>query len=219
VVRQAIFEAGAGQIGNYSECSFNVEGCGTFKAGIRAAPFVGKIGERHLEKEVKIEIIFPAYLQNRVVSALKAAHPYEEVAYDVIALSNTYQGIGTGIIGELPTALSEKDFLNRIKTVFNVPVARHSSFLSKQVKKVAVCGGAGNFLISKALAAGADVFITADLKYHEFFDANDRILLVDIGHFESEQFTINLLQEVLEQKFPTFAVLKTAIKTNPVFYF
>jgi dinuclear metal center YbgI/SA1388 family protein len=218
-VRKAIFEAGGGQIGNYSECSFNVEGIGTFTAGQGATPFVGSIGERHLEKEVKIEVIFPAFLQNRVISTLKSAHPYEEVAFDIVSLVNTNKDIGAGIIGEIPDALSELEFLTKVKDVYKVPVVRHSSLRGRKVKKVAVCGGAGSFLISKALAAGADAFITADMKYHEFFDANGRILIIDIGHFESEQFTINLLQEVLEQKFPTFAVLKTGIITNPVNYF
>ncbi|MEI2739892.1 MAG: Nif3-like dinuclear metal center hexameric protein [Chitinophagaceae bacterium] len=217
-VRNAIFMAGGGHIGNYSECSFNAEGTGTFRGGEGANPYVGEVGQLHHEKEVKIEVIIPAYLENRVVAAMKAAHPYEEVAYDVVQLSNTHLGIGSGIIGELPAAVDEIQFLARLKEVFGVPVVRHTALLNKPVKRVALCGGAGSFLISKALAAGADAYITGDIKYHEFFDANSRMLLADIGHFESEQFTINLLQEILEQKFPTFAVLKTAVKTNPVHY-
>ena len=218
-VRQAIFEAGGGHIGNYSECSFNSEGIGTFKAGGGTNPYVGTIGHLHTEKEVKIEVIFPSYLQGRLVAALKEAHPYEEVAYDIVALANSHAGIGSGVIGELATPIAEQAFLASLKNLFMVPVVRHTAFLNKSVKKVAVCGGAGSFLISKALAAGADAYITADLKYHEFFDANDRMLVADIGHYESEQFTINLLQEVLAKKFPTFAVLKTGVKTNPVHYF
>ena len=218
-IRNAIFVAGGGHIGNYSECSFNAAGTGTFKAGQATNPYVGNIGEQHFENELKIEIIFPAFLENKVIAAMKAAHPYEEVAYDVVALSNSHQHIGSGVIGELPEATDEKAFLNKIKEIFKVPVIRHTSFLNKPVKKVALCGGAGSFLISKALAAGADAFITADMKYHEFFDANGRLLIADIGHYESEPFTINLLQEVLEQNFPTFAVLKTAVETNPVMYF
>lgn len=217
-VRNAIFTAGGGHIGNYSECSFNAEGIGTFKGGEGTNPYVGEAGKLHQEKEIKIEVIIPAYLESRVVAAMKAAHPYEEVAYEVVSLSNTHQGIGSGVIGELPAVLDETQFLTRLKEVFGVPVIRHTALSGKPVKKVALCGGAGSFLISKALAAGADAYITGDLKYHEFFDANSRILLADIGHYESEQFTINLLQEILEQKFPTFAVLKTAVKTNPVHY-
>lgn len=217
-VRNAIFTAGGGHIGNYSECSFNAEGIGTFKGGEGTNPYVGEAGKLHQEKEIKIEVIIPAYLESRVVAAMKAAHPYEEVAYEVVSLSNTHQGIGSGVIGELPAVLDETQFLTRLKEVFGVPVIRHTALSGKPVKKIALCGGAGSFLISKALAAGADAYITGDLKYHEFFDANSRILLADIGHYESEQFTINLLQEILEQKFPTFAVLKTAVKTNPVHY-
>ena len=218
-VRQAIFEAGAGHIGNYSECSFNAPGMGTFKAGIGTDPFVGKMGERHEENEIKIEVIFPAWLENRVVAAMISAHPYEEVAYDVISLSNSHPEIGAGMIGELPEALEEKDFLAKVKLGFALPIIRHTAFTGKPIKKVALCGGAGSFLVAKALAAGAEAYITADLKYHEFFDANGRMLLADIGHYESEQFTISLLAERLEQKFPTFAVLKTAVITNPVFYY
>jgi dinuclear metal center YbgI/SA1388 family protein len=218
-VRTALFEAGGGTIGNYSECSFNTPGTGTFTAGDNTNPYVGKKGEAHTEDEIKIELVFPAYLQGRMVGALKAAHPYEEVAYDIISLANTHPGLGAGIIGELTEPVDEKAFLNNIKKIFNVPVVRHTTFLNKPVKKVAVCGGAGSFLISKALAARADVYITADMKYHEFFDANGELLIADIGHYESEQFTIGLLQEVLAQKFPTFAVLKTGVKTNPVLYF
>ena len=218
-VRNAIFAAGGGQISNYSECSFNAEGVGTFKGGKGTNPFVGEPGKQHQEKEIKIEIIFPTYLERKIMAALIAAHPYEEVAYDIIQLSNSNRTIGSGMIGELPNPVEEKQFLKNLMELFRVPVVRHTRFTGRPVKKVAVCGGAGSFLISKALAAEADVYITADVKYHEFFDANDRLLIADVGHYESEQFTINLLQEVLEQKFPTFAVLKTEVKTNPVSYF
>jgi dinuclear metal center YbgI/SA1388 family protein len=218
-VRKAIFQAGGGHIGNYSECSFNTEGTGTFKAGDGTEPYVGEVGNQHREKEIKIEVIFPAFLEHAIVAAIKAAHPYEEVAYDIMNLSNNYQNIGAGVIGELPEEIEEKEFLSRVKEVFNVPVIRHTALLGKPVKKIALCGGAGSFLISKALAAGADVYITADVKYHEFFDADNKILMADIGHYESEQFTIDLLHEILLQKFPTFAILKTGIETNPIRYF
>jgi dinuclear metal center YbgI/SA1388 family protein len=218
-VRNAIFMAGGGHIGNYSEVSFNTEGTGIFKAGDGANPYVGEVGKPYQEKEIKIEVIIPAFLESKIVAAMIAAHPYEEVAYDVISLTNTNQQIGSGVIGELPEAFDEKQFLTQLKKVFKVPVVRHTALLGKPVKKVALCGGAGSFLISKALASAADAYITADMKYHEFFDANNQMVIADIGHYESEQFTINLLQEILEQKFPTFAVLKTEVKTNPVNYF
>lgn len=218
-VRAAIFEAGAGQIGNYSECSFNSDGMGTFKAGENSNPFVGNKEERHTEAETRIEVIFPAHLQSKVVAAMKVAHPYEEVAYDVVALANNHPATGSGVVGELETPFTENEFLTLLKQRFKVPVVRHSALLNRQIRKVAVCGGAGSFLIFKSLAAGVDAFVTADMKYHEFFDANSRLLIADIGHYESEQFTIDLLQEVLAQKFPTFAVLKTGVNTNPVHYF
>ena len=218
-VRSAIFEAGGGQIGNYSECSFNTEGMGTFRPGEGTNPFVGERGKQHQENEMKIEVIFPSFLESKVITALKEVHPYEEVAYDVVSLSNNWQHIGSGVVGELPYQMDEKDFLGMVKKLFGVPVIRHTALLNKPVKKIALCGGAGSFLISKALASGADAYITADIKYHEFFDANAGMLLADIGHYESEQFTIELLQEILVQKFPTFAVLKTEVKTNPVNYF
>ena len=218
-VRNAIFAAGGGQIGNYSECSFNSEGTGTFKAGRGSNPYVGDIGEQHQEKEIRIEVIFSSFLENKIITAMTAAHPYEEVAYDIMDLSNSHPGTGAGIIGELAESMNEKSFLEHLKTIFGLKVIRHTALRNKPIKKVALCGGAGSFLISKALRSSADIYITADIKYHEFFDANGRIVVADIGHYESEQFTIDLLQEILEQKFPTFAVLKTGVMTNPVYYF
>jgi dinuclear metal center YbgI/SA1388 family protein len=218
-VRSALFEVGAGNIGEYSETSFNVDGTGTFKGSPNTNPFVGEPGKRHEEKETRLELIFPAYLQAAVIKALLLAHPYEEVAYDIVGLENDYQSVGTGLLGELPEALDETGFLHMLKTAFELSVVRHTPLLGKKVQKLAICGGSGSFLTGKAIGAGADVFITADVKYHEFFDANDRILLADIGHWESEQFTTDLLIEILQAKFPTFAVLKSGVKTNPVNYF
>ena len=218
-VRQAIFDAGGGHIGNYEECSFNAEGFGTFKGGVNTDPYVGKPGELHRENEIKVEVIFPAWLESRIIKNLLAAHPYEEVAYDIIRLENRFSSIGSGVIGELNEPIDETSFLKTLKEKFKLKVIKHTELLNKPISKIAVCGGAGSFLISSALAAGADCFITSDIKYHEFFDANDRMVIADIGHYESEQFTINLLQEFLEQKFPTFAVLKTEVNTNPVRYF
>jgi dinuclear metal center YbgI/SA1388 family protein len=218
-VRQAIFDAGAGHIGNYDECSFNAEGVGTFKGGMNTNPYVGNSGELHRENELKIEAVFPAWLESRVIKNLLAAHPYEEVAYDIISLANQFASIGSGIIGELSEPADENEFLKLLKEKFIVGVIKHTRLLNKPIQKVAICGGAGSFLIPSALSKEADMFITSDIKYHEFFDANDKMIIADIGHYESEQFTINLLQEFLEQKFPTFAVLKTEVNTNPVRYF
>ena len=218
-VRNAIFAAGGGHISNYSECSFNTPGTGTFKAGEGSQPFIGAIGKRHEEDEIKIEIILPSHLENKIVAALKASHPYEEVAYEVINLNNTHPETGSGITGFLPQEMDESDFLTLVKSVFNVPAIRHSKRLGKKIKKIAICGGAGSFLINAALYSDSQAFITSDLKYHEYFDANDRIVLVDVGHYESEQYTIELLSNELAQKFPNFAVLKTEVNTNPVQYF
>lgn len=218
-VRDAVFAAGAGQIGNYNECSFTVEGTGTFTAQQGANPFVGEVGIRHYENEVKVEMIFPAWMESKIISALIKAHPYEEVAYDIVPLTNRFNQAGSGMIGELPEAMDEITFLKKIKEAFGLSVIRHTALNNHPVKKVAVCGGAGSFLVSKALNAGADYYVTADVKYHEFFDANGSMVIADIGHFESEQFTTTLLAELLEQKFPTFAVLKSGIQTNPVQYF
>ena len=218
-VKTALFEAGAGNIGEYSEVSFSVEGIGSFKGSANTHPFVGEPGKLHLEKELKIEVIFPSPIQSTLVKALMQAHPYEEVAFEIITLDNDYQQVGSGLIGELPEPLNEIGFLHLLKTAFGLSVVRHSPLLGKPVQKVAICGGAGSFLIGNALSAGADIYVSSDMKYHEFFDANSRLVLADIGHWESEQFTTELIIEILQAKFPTFAVLKSGIKTNPVNYF
>lgn len=218
-VREAVFAAGAGDVGNYSECSFTSSGQGTFKGGQYTNPFIGKRGERHTAYEQKLEIIFPVHLKNKVISALEQAHPYEEVAYDLLTLSNDYQEIGSGLMGDLPLALEGQDFLELLKLAFGLNVVRHTALINKKIRKVALCGGAGIFLLGRAMASGADAFVTADVKYHEFFDADGQILLADIGHWESEQYTIDLLFDILLAKFPTFAVLKTKVRTNPVYYF
>lgn len=218
-VRNALFTAGAGHIGEYSETSFHTEGRGTFKGSDKTQPFVGEPGTRHEEKELRIEVILPAWLQSQVLDALLKSHPYEEVAHDFVLLNNENQLIGSGLLGELPEELDETGFLHMLKTSFELSLVKHTLLLGKKIRKVAVCGGSGSFLSAKALAAGADIYITADIKYHEFFDADGRLLLADIGHWESEQFTTDLLVELLQAKFPTFAVLKSGVNTNPVHYF
>lgn len=218
-VRSALFAAGAGSVGKYDECSFNITGKGTFRAGEGSNPFVGEQGVRHAEEEVRMEMIYPSHLQKKIISALKNSHPYEEVAFYIHALQNVHDNTGSGLIGELAEAVNEREFLSRLKTNFHLSVIRHTDLLNKDVRKVAVCGGAGIFLLPYAIGSGADAYVTADVKYHEFFDADKRILLADIGHYESEQFTIELLTEFLHEKYSNFAVLKTEINTNPVQYF
>ena len=218
-VKNALFDAGAGNIGKYSDCSFISEGKGTFKPGKEADPFVGEIGIRHLETETKIEVIFPSYLEQKIIASMIEAHPYEEVAYEIYSLDNSLQDVGSGMIGDLPFAVTEVQFLKDVQKHFGLQVIRHTALINNEVSRIALCGGAGIFLLSAALSAKADVFITSDIKYHEFFDANGRMLLADIGHYESEQYTIDLLFDILRQNFPNFAVLKTGINTNPVHYF
>lgn len=216
---ESLFAAGAGNIGHYSECSFASPGTGSFKANEGTDPFVGIPGERHYENEEKVEVVFPVWLQSQVLKAMKNAHPYEEIAHDIYSLSNSYLQTGAGILGELEAEMDENAFLGLLKTRFNLSLIRHTPFTGKPVKKVAICGGAGSFLTSAAIGSGADVYVTSDVKYHEFFDADGRLLLADIGHYESEQFTTDLLFDILSENFPNFAVLKTAVKTNPVNYF
>ncbi|MDQ2720946.1 MAG: Nif3-like dinuclear metal center hexameric protein [Bacteroidota bacterium] len=218
-VQNGLFKAGAGAVGKYSECSFNLDGRGTFKANEGARPFIGKIGERHTEEETRIEVFFPEYFQNEIIRSLKEVHPYEEVAYDIYSIDNNRDDIGSGLIGELSQSISEDELLKQLKLSFGLSVIKHTNFLQKKILKIALCGGAGFFLLPNAIAAGAQAYITSDIKYHDFFDADSTILLADIGHYESEQFTIDLLAEFLQQKFPNFAVLKTEIITNPVQYY
>ena len=218
-VRSALFAAGAGHIGNYDQCSFNLEGYGTFRAGEDANPFVGNPGERHRENEARIEVVYPANREQTIIKNLLDAHPYEEVAYDVYRLQNAHPTVGSGMIGQLEEELSEGDFLRLLKTRLSAPVIRHTALTGKMVQRVAVCGGAGGFLLGQAIRAGADVFVTADYKYHEFFDAEGKTVIADVGHFESEQFTQQLLLEFIQKKFPTFAVRLTGIDTNPIKYY
>jgi dinuclear metal center YbgI/SA1388 family protein len=217
-IREALFKSGAGNMGRYSECSFSTMGNGTFKAGIGANPYIGKIGARHTENEEKIEVILHKNQVKKLLEELKVAHPYEEVAYEMYALLNSDQNIGSGMIGELPDELSIKDFLEYLKLSMNLEVIKYTNY-SKSVKKIAICGGSGAFLLPDAKSSGADVYVTSDFKYHEFFDAEASIMICDIGHYESEKFTIDLLYDILREKFTTFAVLKTAVNTNPVKYF
>lgn len=218
-IRDALFKAGAGHIGNYSECSFNAEGYGTFKGNDLTNAFVGEKNQRHQEPETRIEVLFPSRLESSLVSALKSAHPYEEVAYDIVQLSNEHQEVGSGIIAEFENELSEVEFLKTISQKLHLQLIRHTELLNRSIKRVAICGGSGSFLLKNAISKAADAFITADYKYHQFFDSEGRILICDVGHYESEQFTIELLLEKITKKFPTFAVCSTKCNTNPVKYF
>lgn len=217
-LREALFNAGAGHIGNYSNCSFNTEGIGTYQGNEDSNPTIGEKGQTHSEAETKITVIFEKHLESKILNTLFNTHSYEEVAYEVITIENTNQTIGMGMIAELKTPMDELSFLNFAKATFKTGCVRHSSFLNKEVKKVAVLGGSGSFAIGAAKGAGADVFLTADLKYHDFFTAENQILVADIGHYESEQYTKNLLVAYLTKKIPNFAIILSKTNTNPVKY-
>ena len=217
-IKDALFEAGAGKIGNYNECSFNTPGLGTFKANSGASPYVGEINERHIEEELKIEVIYPITIEHHLIKALKESHPYEEVAYDIVSLENEHPVVGSGLIGELKNKEESLSFLKKIKESFHCGVIKHTDLVNKNIKRVAICGGSGYFLLKSAILQKADVFITSDIKYHDFFDAEGKIVLVDIGHYESEQFTCELIKDILTQKFPKFAINLSETNTNPVNY-
>lgn len=218
-VRDAVFRAGAGRIGAYDECSFTVGGMGTFRPGPESDPFMGQRGVRELASEFRVEFIYPVHLERTILAALLEAHPYEEVAYDLIPVANGHPGIGAGMVGELDKPLEESRFLALVKQAFGLKVIRHTKCLDRPVQKVAWCGGSGAFLIAKAKAAGADAYLTGDVKYHEFFEADSKLLLADIGHYGSEQFTMNLIQRRLHELFPTFAVRLTEIVTDPIYHY
>ncbi|MCL3781603.1 Nif3-like dinuclear metal center hexameric protein [Prolixibacteraceae bacterium JC049] len=217
-VRKSVFEAGAGHIGNYDSCSFNTNGQGTFRGQEGANPFVGNVGEVHTEEEVKVETIVPKHLTGKVLAALMTAHPYEEVAYDIYPLNNQLNSVGIGMIGELETEMEELDFLRTVKETFGCPSIKYTALKNKPVKKVAVCGGAGSFLLKAAIGNKADVFISGDFKYHDYFSAEGRVVIADIGHYESEQFTKEVFYEILRKKFPKFALHLSEVITNPVNY-
>ncbi len=217
-IRIALFKVGAGHIANYDECSFTSSGIGTFRAGEGANPYVGEQGKQHQENEVRIETIYPAHSESELIKALCAAHPYEEVAYDLFPITNINYRVGAGIIGELDAEMNEMDFLKNIKKVMKAEGIRYTALRDKKIKRVAVCGGAGSFLLADAIKNEADIFITADFKYHQFFDAENRIIIADIGHYESEQYTNELFYEILRKKFNTFALLISKINTNPIKY-
>jgi dinuclear metal center YbgI/SA1388 family protein len=218
-VRNALFESGAGKIGNYSNCSFNSTGEGTFKASEDTNAYVGEKGKTHSEPEIKIETVFPAYLKKRIIKALKETHPYEEPAFDIIELSNEWREVGYGIIGELSIPLHPHEFLKHLKKSTNSDCIRYTETSNNLIKKIAVCGGSGSTLLKRAISAGADAFVTGDFKYHQFFESENKLMIADIGHYESEQFTKELFFEIVTNKFPNFAVRLSEVNSNPIKYY
>ncbi len=218
-LRNSLFAAGAGNIGNYDNCSFNIQGKGTYRGNDLSNPTLGEKGKLHVEPETMISVIFEKHLENKILKSLFDNHPYEEVAYEIITLDNIHQNIGMGMIGELENDIKVQDFLQLLKDRFDLKSIRHSALSDKKIKKVAVLGGSGSFAIEKAISTGADIYITADLKYHDFFKAENKIILADIGHYESEQFTKTLLVDYLTKKISNFAIILSEKNTNPINYF
>ncbi len=217
-VRRALFEAGCGTVGRYDSCSYNLAGEGTFRAGERTHPYCGEIGKLHTEQEVRIETILPAYLKATVVRALLKAHPYEEPAFDLYPLQNSWVQSGAGVIGELEQPETELEFLKRIKKTFEVECLRHNRLMGREIQTVALCGGAGAFLLPMAVKQRADVFLTGEIKYHDFFGHESEILLAEIGHYESEQYTKELFYTLIREAFPQLEVQLTKVNTNPIKY-
>ncbi len=217
-VRDALFAAGAGGIGNYDECAFSTQGLGSFRPNALANPTLGVSGVRELVQEQRVEVLVPIWLKVQVGRAMVAAHPYEEVAHDWIALDNVSSEYGAGVLCKLRKPMSQLDFLQHIKREMGVDVVKFTRCDVREVNTVAICGGAGSFLIGDAMRAGADAFITSDVKYHEFFDAQGKMLLCDIGHYESEKYTIDLFSNILSAKFPKFATIFAETITNPIDY-
>lgn len=217
-VRNALFNAGAGNIGNYDSCSYNLQGEGSFRAREGCTPFCGSVGDVHVEKEVRIETVLPAFRKASVTRALLSAHPYEEPAYDFYPLANTWNQVGSGVAGELPEQEDEQSFLQRLKYIFRVPCVKHSPLTGRPVREVALCGGSGAFLLPEAVAYGADIFITGEARYNDYYDVEDRILLAVIGHYESEVCTKDIFYDILTKKFPNFAVHFSNVNSNPVKY-
>ena len=218
LLKSALFAAGAGNIGNYDQCSFSVSGKGSFRGNEHSNPVLGEKGKLEIADEIKLTVTFESKYENIILTALQENHPYEEVAYEIISTENMHQDIGMGMIGELSTEMDEKEFLIFLKKTMQTDCVRHSAFINKKIKKVAVLGGAGSFAINNAKMAGADAYVSADFKYHEFFKAENSILLADIGHYESEQFTKKLLVDYLTKKFSNFAVVLSEKSTNPIYY-
>jgi len=217
-VREALFTAGAGLIGNYDHCGFTTGGTGSFRGGEGTNPYSGEKGRISFEKEIRFETIMFTHLRERVIKALLDNHPYEEVAYDIYPLDNDNTDVGFGCTGDLPEPAGEMEFLRTLEDRFSARGIRYSRPTGRKVSRVALCGGAGANLIDDALASGADAFVTADVKYHSFFEGNNRMIIIDIGHYESEKFSAEILYDLIIKKFPTFALRFSEVNTNPINY-
>ena len=203
-VRKALYEAGAGWSGREEEVSYA-------SLGVRYNNGDGVPG-------LKIEFHFPANATGSILGCLTELQSEIDLSYNIHAIENQQTGVGSGLVGELEEAMEEMDFLKMLKKNMDAGVVKYTALQDKKIKRVALCGGSGGFLLPAAKAAGADIFITADYKYHEYFDADGDLIIADIGHYESEQFTKQLLFDILSDKFPNFALHLTEVNTNPVNY-
>ena len=218
IIKEKLWKSGAGNIGNYSHCSFSSIGEGTFMGNEHSNPTIGEKNKIHTEHEIKIEMILPSYLQKDVLNTLFIEHPYEEVAFELQNIDNINPKIGSGLFGQLTKPLKPMDFLNHLKKIMQTECIRYTNINKEYIQTVAVCGGSGSFLLNDAKKIKADIFITADYKYHQFFDAENDLIIADIGHYESEQFTKELICEILNEKFTKFATHLSSINTNPINY-
>ena len=218
-VEDALFKQGAGSIGDYTDCSFKAKGVGTFRPIKNANPTIGEKEIKESVDEFKAEYLVRTRDLNNVLNAMWDSHPYEEVAHEIVPIMNVDSEIGSGMVGFLEEEMEEIEFLNKIKKSFNIKCIKHTALRGNKIKKIAVCGGSASFLLEQAIRKEADVFITSDFKYHEYFDAENKILILDIGHWESEQFTTNLIGRILNENFSNFGLHLTEVNTNPVNYF
>lgn len=218
-LRQALAEAGCGAGTKYDTCSYTSRGEGRFRAGSQAHPFTGRIGELHCEAECKIECLYPLHKTRQVLDVLRTNHPYEEPAFDLLPLQNEAVEQGAGAIGILPETMQERELLDKLKELTGVHCIRHSGFQGRRIKKIALCGGSGGSFIANACGQKADVYITGDLKYHDFTDTEPGTWLVDIGHFESEKFAMELIFRFIRKNFPNFAVSISEQAKNPVSFY
>ena len=219
---EALFSVGGGVIGNYENCSFRIAGEGTFKGNEDSNPVIGKKGNTEKVEEVRLELIVDSWNLGRIVNAIKKHHPYEEPAYDIYPLKNKNTNFGAGAIGELDKELSEKEFLNFVSKSLKIGKLKYCIGSGKKIKKVAVCGGSGSELLSRAINSGADAFITADIKYHAYHDAEGKILLIDAGHYETEIGSLNIVKKRIEKILSGkdyIKVFKFSGSTNPVKFY
>ena len=217
-LKEALLENGAGSFRNYDNCSFSVKGKGTFRPKKGSSPFLGNLGDLEQVDEERLEFFFNNEDENRLLDVMHQNHPYEQVAFQVYSLDNISSEIGSGMIGDLQKEIEPKEYLDSLKSKMSTECIRHTKLINKKIKKIAICGGSGSFLLEEAKKQNADLFVSSDFKYHEFFDAEDKIIIADIGHFESEQFTKDLIYDLLSKKFTKFAVQLSKVNTNPINY-